>query len=241
MKLSPRFTAENGHRFSFVKAPEVDAPEAQRDPAVAERVGTEGSSLWNAMRLLLASRGLDVDEVTLRGWSGRPFAAGLDPSQPARVAEASGSDWERIAAIAGLRYLPLSGGNANQALRDLQEELDRAYDQSRWVPDVEAAVARYGALSQAARTLLPPRTLRYGDGVDETLHLFQAAASGAPVQVFIHGGGWRSLSKEDAGFPARTFVEAGAHYIALDFTNMPRARLPEMVAQVRRAGGAEDL
>ena len=38
MKLSPRFTAENGHRFSFVKAPEVDAPEAQRDPAVAERV-----------------------------------------------------------------------------------------------------------------------------------------------------------------------------------------------------------
>ncbi|WP_420369477.1 histidinol dehydrogenase [Curtobacterium sp. L1-20] len=38
MKLSPRFTAENGHRFSFVKSPEVDAPEAQRDPAVAERV-----------------------------------------------------------------------------------------------------------------------------------------------------------------------------------------------------------
>lgn len=38
MKLSPRFAAENGHRYSFVKAPDVDAPEAQRDPAVAERV-----------------------------------------------------------------------------------------------------------------------------------------------------------------------------------------------------------
>ena len=38
MKLSPRFTADNADRFSFLKAPAVDAPEAQRDPAVAERV-----------------------------------------------------------------------------------------------------------------------------------------------------------------------------------------------------------
>lgn len=116
-----------------------------------------------------------------------------------------------------------------------QDELDRAYDQSRWVPDIEAAVARYGALSEAARALLPPRTLRYGDGADETLHLFQTEATSAPVQVFIHGGGWRSLSKEDSGFPAATFVDAGAHYVALDFTNMPRARLPDMAGQVRRA------
>lgn len=38
MKLSPRFVADNADRFSFLKAPAVDAPEAQRDPAVAERV-----------------------------------------------------------------------------------------------------------------------------------------------------------------------------------------------------------
>jgi len=38
VKLSPRFAANNAGRFSFLKAPAVDAPEAQRDPRVAERV-----------------------------------------------------------------------------------------------------------------------------------------------------------------------------------------------------------
>ena len=117
-----------------------------------------------------------------------------------------------------------------------QEELDRAYDQRHWVPDADAAVARYGVLSEAARALMPPSLLRYGEAEDETLHLFRAGRAGAaPVQVFVHGGGWRSLSKEDASFPAPTFVGAGAHFVALDFGNMPRARLPEMADGVRRA------
>lgn len=38
MKLSPRFVSEHGHRFTHLKAPGVDAPEAQRDPAVVETV-----------------------------------------------------------------------------------------------------------------------------------------------------------------------------------------------------------
>jgi sulfopropanediol 3-dehydrogenase len=38
MKLSPRFEAANAHRFTSLKAPGVDAPEAQRDPAVAATV-----------------------------------------------------------------------------------------------------------------------------------------------------------------------------------------------------------
>ena len=38
MKLSPRFVADNADLYSFVKAPGVDVPEAQLDPAVADRV-----------------------------------------------------------------------------------------------------------------------------------------------------------------------------------------------------------
>ncbi|WP_354568247.1 histidinol dehydrogenase [Glaciihabitans sp. UYNi722] len=38
MKLSPRFLAQHGDRLTHLKAPGVDAPEAQRDPRVAETV-----------------------------------------------------------------------------------------------------------------------------------------------------------------------------------------------------------
>lgn len=38
MKLSPRFVAQHDARFTVLKAPGVDAPEAQRDPRVAETV-----------------------------------------------------------------------------------------------------------------------------------------------------------------------------------------------------------
>ncbi|WP_404790914.1 histidinol dehydrogenase [Streptomyces tendae] len=38
MKLSPRFTSAYADRFTLIKAPEVDAPPAQRDPEVIETV-----------------------------------------------------------------------------------------------------------------------------------------------------------------------------------------------------------
>ena len=38
MKLSSRFETANAHLFTSLKAPGVDAPEAQRDPAVAATV-----------------------------------------------------------------------------------------------------------------------------------------------------------------------------------------------------------
>jgi len=38
VKLGPRFVAEHANRFTQLKAPGVDAPEAQRDPAVADTV-----------------------------------------------------------------------------------------------------------------------------------------------------------------------------------------------------------
>ena len=49
------------------------------------------------------------------------------------------------------------------------------------------------------------------------------------------GGDWRALSKDDSAFAAPAYVGAGAMFVALDFTLVPQATLPEMGAQVRRA------
>jgi arylformamidase len=116
-----------------------------------------------------------------------------------------------------------------------QKTLDEAYDQRRWAPNAQEVIDRYTTDSAAVRAKMPPRTFRYGPSADETLDWFSTAKAGAPVMVFIHGGAWRSLTKEDSAAPAPTFVEAGAHYVALNFATIPKVRLPDMVAQCRRA------
>ncbi len=117
-----------------------------------------------------------------------------------------------------------------------QAELDTAYDQQAWAPNQSAIVARYAAESAQVRRLLPPRTEHYGPSAAETLDIFAPSVTGRlPIHVFIHGGAWRGLSKDDASAPAPTFVELGAIYIALNFANLPAVRLPDMVEQCRAA------
>jgi len=117
-----------------------------------------------------------------------------------------------------------------------QEELDRAYNQRIWASNADEVIGRYGAESAAVRARLRfMADLAYGGTEDEVLDLFPTARSSAPIHVFIHGGAWRLLSKNESCFAAPTFVEAGAHFVALNFANIPQVRLPGMVAQVRRA------
>lgn len=117
-----------------------------------------------------------------------------------------------------------------------QKQLDDAYNQRIWAPNAQEVIDRYTTDSTAVRASYPPRTFRYGPSADETLDWFAPARAGsAPVIVFIHGGAWRGLTKEDSAAPAPTFIEAGAHYVALNFATIPKVRLPDMVEQCRRA------
>ncbi len=117
-----------------------------------------------------------------------------------------------------------------------QAELDDAYDQRVWAPNADEVIARYATASAAARARVRRESdLRYGPTDAETLDLFPAAAPGAPLHLFVHGGAWRGGHKDSYSFLAETFVAAGAHYVALNFGNIPDVRLPEMAAQVRRA------
>lgn len=117
-----------------------------------------------------------------------------------------------------------------------QDALDKAYDQRVWAPNAPEVIARYASDSAAVRQKYPPKTERYGESEAETLDVFApAGARELPVMVFIHGGAWRALGREDASAPAPTFVESGCLYVALNFANIPVVRLPEMAAQCQRA------
>lgn len=129
-----------------------------------------------------------------------------------------------------------------------QAELDRAYDQRAWAANAAEVIASYTTLSQAVRARYPFTTEKYGPGEDETLDVYppvmaagpgaSAAANGkegAPVHVFVHGGAWQRLTKDDSAFPAPAFVESGAVFVALNFSVIPKVRLPDMADQCRRA------
>ena len=64
---------------------------------------------------------------------------------------------------------------------------------------------------------------------------FVSGMSKGPIHVHIHGGGWRALTKDDVSFLAPVFTNAGAIYVALNFSVIPAVRLPDMVAQAQRA------
>jgi arylformamidase len=117
-----------------------------------------------------------------------------------------------------------------------QAELDRAYDQRHWAPNMEAVLRRYAINSDTVRAQLgPPKTVAYGATAAETLDIYATPRTGAPIMIFVHGGAWRTGRARDSAFPAEMFVRAGAHYVAPDFATVMDVGLDGMVAQVRRA------
>lgn len=119
-----------------------------------------------------------------------------------------------------------------------QTELDRQYDQRAWAANAAAVIGRYTEDSERVRKILgEPEIFSYGPSAAETLDIYPTRKANAPVHVFIHGGAWRLLGKRDSAFAAETFVRAGAHFVALDFSPLPAVTLTEMVDQVRHGVG----
>ena len=119
-----------------------------------------------------------------------------------------------------------------------QQELDDAYDQSKYAANLQQIVKRYATNSEQVRARLgAPQRLAYGATPVEGLDLYPTRKPNAPVHVFIHGGAWRGGLARDSAYPAETFVNAGAHYIAVDFNNVVETKgdLAPMADQVRRA------
>jgi arylformamidase len=119
-----------------------------------------------------------------------------------------------------------------------QVELDAAYDQRFYAPLAARTIKRYISSSDAARARIgPPQRESYGPSEVEKLDIYRTKRSRAPIFVFIHGGAWLRGAAKDYGYPAEMFVNAGAHYVALDFIAVGAAGgdLRPMAEQVRRA------
>jgi len=120
-----------------------------------------------------------------------------------------------------------------------QAELDAAYDQAAYQPNIQQLRDRWVTNSERTRARIGlPERRAYGPGAIEGLDIFRTMAPApAPVFVFIHGGAWRAGRAAGYAAPAEMFIRAGAHYVAPDFAwvqDCGGSLLP-IADQVRRA------
>lgn len=119
-----------------------------------------------------------------------------------------------------------------------KDEIDFAYDQAPWSANAgEVAKRNEQKCAAALARLGEPRRVAYGSADMEKLDIYRTKRPNAPINVFIHGGAWRAGNAKGAAYMSETFVDAGAHFIALDFNSVidVDGNLAVIADQVRRA------
>ena len=118
-----------------------------------------------------------------------------------------------------------------------REELDKDYSPSRFVASLEVIVSRWRERTRTIKALHAPTRLQelsYGKGSHAKIDLYLADASRAPLLVFIHGGFWQQLSRNESGFFADAWTGVGVHVAVLGYDLAPAATLAAIVTQVRQ-------
>ena len=114
--------------------------------------------------------------------------------------------------------------------------LDAQYNNRRRFPDYAERFAAWAEWSAATRSELEcRRNLAFGDTPPERLDLFPADAPGGPIYLFIHGGYWYSLDKDDYSYVAEGMTPHGANVAVNNYALAPGADMDEIVRQNRAA------
>jgi arylformamidase len=115
-----------------------------------------------------------------------------------------------------------------------QDELEYQFNPRVSVPEfpelarVRSAQAR--KVRESAKSWL---NIPYGDSARETLDIYAADRAGGPVLVYIHGGYWRSGTKEDNANFVPAFTERGATVVLVEYDLCPKVTVSDIVRQTR--------
>lgn len=116
------------------------------------------------------------------------------------------------------------------------QQLDHEYNARAAIPDHPQIFERWRQDSRRARDELRCESdYHFGPSPAESLDLFPATKPNAPLLVFIHGGYWRSLDKQDFSFLAPALVRAGVAVAMPNYGLAPATSIADMVRQMLRA------
>ncbi len=111
------------------------------------------------------------------------------------------------------------------------EDVERNYNNRALVPTYPEYLNRYAATSAAARASRPYTTHRFGAQPNSTFDLFGAHGARA-LLVFIHGGYWRALTKEEFSFVAPSYCDKRVAVAILNYDLCPTTTIGGIVDQV---------
>jgi arylformamidase len=117
-----------------------------------------------------------------------------------------------------------------------QDELEYQYNPRVSVPEypelakVRAAQAR--KVRESAQSWL---NVAYGSSPREALDIYAAEKPNGTVLIYIHGGYWRSGSKEDNCNFVPTFTRRGATVVLVEYDLCPKVTVTDIVRQTRAA------
>ena len=117
-----------------------------------------------------------------------------------------------------------------------QSSLDRQYNNRLHVPDFATYLERWQLLSrQTEKEFQVIKNLSYGSLPREQLDIYPSLQPSSKTLIFIHGGYWHKLGKEEFQFIARAFREYGVTTVLINYPLAPTASMDQIVASCRKA------
>jgi arylformamidase len=117
-----------------------------------------------------------------------------------------------------------------------QDELEYQYNPRESVPEYpQLAKKRAEQARRVRRSAKSWLGVPYGSSPREKLDIYPADHPGGPVLVYIHGGYWRSGSKEDNCNFVPVFTERGASVVLVEYDLCPTVTVSDIVRQTRSA------
>jgi arylformamidase len=115
-----------------------------------------------------------------------------------------------------------------------KDELEFQYNPRESVSEyAELAKKRAEASRKARLTLKSWLNVAYGNSPREVLDIYPADRPGGPVLIYIHGGYWRTGSKDDNCNFAPVFVQRGATVVLVEYDLCPSVTVTDIVGQTR--------
>ncbi|GAA0762632.1 acetyl esterase/lipase [Erythromicrobium ramosum] len=145
---------------------------------------------------------------------------------------------ERIAGECRAEIVALCGSDRSQMRSCLREKYAELSDgcQSELRTRMEARGGERGG--GAAAQAFAPQTLAYGSDALQGLDLWvPEGAKGAPLVLFVHGGGWKRGSKSNAvgrALPGHMLAQ-GYAFASIDYRLVPAATVEQQAADVAAA------
>jgi arylformamidase len=114
------------------------------------------------------------------------------------------------------------------------DEMEYQYNPRVSVPEFpELAKVRGAQARQVRESAKSWLNVAYGSSPREALDIYAADRAGGPVLVYIHGGYWRSGSKEENCNFVPTFTKRGATVVLVEYDLCPQVTVADIVRQTR--------